>query len=167
MFIEAGLSSNMAGYILGCFTFFFTLSSAFFGTFSKSRDRRVWLIGSSQIVLVGLILMYFFPNGMPFLFIAIVAVGLGGAFTLAMTLPLDNTLEAGETNAWTAFVLTVGYLIAAVGPLLLGVIRDMTGSFQMPVLVLMGVTMGMILLGGTLKPKKLRFSDLYNRPQNQ
>lgn len=163
MFIENGLPGNIAGSILGFFTLIFTLSSFTIGGFSKSRDRRTLLIGSSQVTLVGFILMYFFTGAVAIVFVGIVAAGLGAAFTLAMTLPLDNTLDPDETNSWTAFVMTIGYLIAAAGPLLLGLIRDMTGDFKIPVLTLMGVSMGMILIGNSLKPRKLRFSDLYKR----
>jgi len=159
MFIEYGLPVGAAGFILGCFTFFFTLSSLFFGTVSKSVDRRIWLIVSSQIALVGLVLMYIFPGALPFVFIAVVAVGLGGSFTLSMTLPLDNTNNPQETNAWTAFVLTVGYLIAAVGPLLLGAIRDLTGDFQASLLTLIGFAAIMTLIGGSLKPRKRKLQE--------
>ncbi len=56
------------------------------------------------------------PASMPFAAIACCAFGLGGAFTLGMTLPLDNTDSVHEANVWNAFVLTVAYLIAAAGP---------------------------------------------------
>ncbi len=35
-------------------------------------------------------------------------LGLGGGFSLGITLPLDNTDSVESANTWTAFVLTVG-----------------------------------------------------------
>jgi hypothetical protein len=57
------------------------------------------------------------PTLDPFVFVPLCAFGLGGGFTLGMTLPLDNTHNVEEANVWNAFVPTVGYLIAAAGPL--------------------------------------------------
>jgi CP family cyanate transporter-like MFS transporter len=45
-----------------------------------------------------------------------------------MTLPLDNTSTPEEANAWNAFVLMVGYVVAAFGPLTAGVLRDLSGN---------------------------------------
>jgi len=152
LFIDHGLSTSMAGYVLGCFTFFFMLSSPVFGTLSKSLDRRSWLFASAVITLSGLLTIALLPGFLPFVIIAVMAVGLGGAFTLGMTLSLDNTRHPEETNAWTAFILTIGYLVAAVGPILLGRLRDVTGTFLVPMLTLSGVAIVMLVLALTLKP---------------
>ncbi|WP_218859051.1 CynX/NimT family MFS transporter [Mucilaginibacter sp. E4BP6] len=152
LFIEHGLSTSNAGYILGCFTFFFMLSSPVFGSLSKSLDRRLWLVTGCLISLSGLLLIAFCPGFSPFIIIGILAIGLGGTFTLAMTLPLDNTNTHHETNAWTAFILTIGYVIAAIGPIALGALRDYTGNFTSPMLALAGVSIIMLIISFTLKP---------------
>jgi MFS transporter, CP family, cyanate transporter len=82
-----------------------------------------------------------------------VAVGLGGGFTLGMTLPLDNTHSADEANSWNAFVLLVGYLIAAGGPLTVGWLRDLTGGFHLPVVGLIAVSITMVICAAFLKPR--------------
>ncbi len=41
-----------------------------------------------------------------------IGFGLGGAFTIGMTLPLDYARTLGESDSLTAFTLCVGYLIA-------------------------------------------------------
>jgi CP family cyanate transporter-like MFS transporter len=71
-----------------------------------------------------------------------------------MTLPLDNTRTAGEANAWNAFVLMVGYVIAAAGPFMVGRLRDMTGSFTLPYQALAGVAAAMLLLTPFLRSRK-------------
>jgi len=40
--------------------------------------------------------------------VALTAFGLGGGFTLGMTLPLDNVHAPNEVESWNAFVMTVG-----------------------------------------------------------
>jgi CP family cyanate transporter-like MFS transporter len=46
-----------------------------------------------------------------------------------MTLPVDIGRAPAEVGAVAGLMLGVGYTISAVGPLLLGAVRDATGSF--------------------------------------
>ena len=69
-----------------------------------------------------------------------------------MTLPLDNTRSVGEANAWNAFVLMVGYVIAAIGPLAVGGVRDLTGSFSLAFWGLVGVATLMLAVTPLLRP---------------
>ena len=89
---------------------------------------------------------------MPYVWIAISAFGLGGGFTLGMTLPLDSAQSADEANMWNAFVMTVGYLFAAAGPFLVGLLRDVTGAFSVPVWFLFIIALGMLVLTLFLAP---------------
>lgn len=94
------------------------------------------------------------PLPIPHIWIAIAAFGVGGGFTLAMTLPLDNAHSADEANTWNAFMMTVGYLLAAAGPWLVGLLRDVTGTFQAPTWLLFTVALGMFVLTPFLAPRK-------------
>jgi MFS transporter, CP family, cyanate transporter len=156
VFLEHGLSSSMAGVLLGCFTAAFMLASPVFGACSKSLDRRKWLVASAAMTLLGLVMMTVVPLWAPIPVMAFTAFGLGGAFTLGMTLPLDNTANASETNAWTAFVLTIGYLIAATGPLSFGYLRDVTGSYDSSLYLLMAMAGLMMVIACWLKPASIR-----------
>ena len=71
-----------------------------------------------------------------------------------MTLPLDSARSADEANTWNAFVMTIGYLIAAAGPFLVGALRDVTGGFSVPVWLLFIVALGMLVLTPYLAPRK-------------
>lgn len=93
-----------------------------------------------------------------FLFIPVIACGVGGSFTLGMILPLDNATTAGEANAWTAFVMGIGYFAGALGPLGLGILRDMTGGFDVPLWVLAAVALLMFALTPFLHPNRDRYA---------
>lgn len=92
------------------------------------------------------------PNLAPFLWISVSAFGLGGGFTLGMTLPLDNTHGVEEANVWNAFVMTIGYLFAAGGPLMVGAVRDLTGGFQLSVWLLAAISVATLAVTPLLKP---------------
>jgi MFS transporter, CP family, cyanate transporter len=152
MYREAGLSPTLAGLALATFTAVFMCANPIFGWLSKSRDRRGWLALCAALSVAGLASIAIAPATLPFVAIGCCAFGLGGAFTLGMTLPLDNTETVHEANVWNAFVLTVAYLIAAGGPLLVGYLRDLNGGFQASFLLLAVVGVLMLLVTPFLHP---------------
>ncbi|MCB5191712.1 MFS transporter [Methylobacillus arboreus] len=155
MYIEYGLDTSTAGFILATFTTVFMIANPILGAISKSIDRRGLLAACAALAVVGLVLIAMAPTWSPFVSIAICAFGLGGAFTLGMTLPLDNTHSVDEANAWNAFVLTVGYLIAAAGPLSVGFLRDFMHDFHLASWLLVLVAVAMLLVTPLLKPHHL------------
>jgi len=152
MFVEYGRSATTAGLILASFTLAFMISNPLFGVLSRNEDRRVALAVSSGIALLGTLTLAIAPNAMPFVAVPLIAFGTGGAFTLAMTLPLDNTANAEEANAWNAFVLLFSYGVAAAGPLLMGYLRDITGGFHTSLWLMVGVSVVMLSSTPFLKP---------------
>jgi len=154
MYREQGLSAASAGLVLATYTVAFTVAIPVFGLLSRAHDRRGWLAVCAALSGAGTLGIALAPLLMPHVWIAIAAFGLGGGFTLGMTLPLDNAHSADEANTWNAFVMTVGYLLAAAGPLLVGSLRDVTGAFQAPVWLLFVVALGMLVLTPFLAPKQ-------------
>ncbi|RON57817.1 MFS transporter [Pseudomonas frederiksbergensis] len=146
-------SAIAPSYLLSAFTLIFTVAN--FGTGAiagKSTDRRLLIAVSSSLTVLGLAGLAFISTIPSIVFIASTAVGLGAAFTLGMTLPLDQTHSAQQANAWTVFTLFIGYLIAAVGPFGFGALRDLSGGFAMPYLLLTAVAVLMLVLTPLLKP---------------
>ena len=75
-------------------------------------------------------------------------------FTLALTLPVEFGADPDEVGRLTAMAMTVGYLLASIGPVAVGGLRDVTGGFQVPVAVLAALV---LLL--TLPALQLRSMD--------
>lgn len=157
LYREHGISASNAGLILASFTGTFFISNLVAGVLSRKDDRSRLLAGYALIVLAGLVGLAAAPMAMPSLIVPTIAIGLGGCFTLGMTLPLDNTRDADEANVWGAFMTLVAYLIAATGPLLVGALRDATGDFASSLWLLSGVALAMLAITPFLKP--LRVSE--------
>jgi MFS transporter, CP family, cyanate transporter len=89
---------------------------------------------------------------------AIVALGfgIGVFFPITLTLPVEVAGSPAEASALAALTLLVGYTFAAVGPVVLGAVRDATGSFVVAGWLLVGVAV--VMLGSTslLSPARLR-----------
>ncbi|RBQ07978.1 CynX/NimT family MFS transporter [Pedobacter miscanthi] len=151
---ERGISAESAGWLLGCFTLCFMLASPIIGLVSRGADRRKWLVGSALLAACGLLGIGHLWIDAALLWISLTAIGLGAAFTLGMTLPLDFTVTPAQTNSWAAFVMAVGYLVASIGPFLLGSLRDATGNFTLPIDVLIGAALVMAIAGFFLVPSQ-------------
>ena len=58
-----------------------------------------------------------------------------------------NFLRGAAVAGLTAMALSVGYLIAAAGPFLLGAAHDLTGGWTMPLVLLLAITAAELPLG--------------------
>ncbi|MFM0501458.1 MFS transporter [Paraburkholderia caffeinilytica] len=150
---EMQIDALSPGLVLGLFTCVFALSSLGMGMKAgRSSDRRGWLGLASAITAAGIGGLAFAPTAYPVSCIVLIAIGQGMCFTLAMTLPLDNTHTPAETNAWSVFMLFIGYLVAALGPLSFGFLRDRTAGYSASYLMLFVVAVGITLMVPLLRP---------------
>ncbi|PXW95440.1 CP family cyanate transporter-like MFS transporter [Sphaerotilus hippei] len=124
-----GASAAQAGWMLAGFTTVFMLANPMPALWRTGPDRRWQIAGFAGAFLLGIGWLIAAPHAQGWLPIALLALGIGGSFSLGMTLPLDNAADADHANSWTSFVLAVGYGLGALGPLTLGLVSDRTHSF--------------------------------------
>jgi MFS transporter, CP family, cyanate transporter len=119
-------------------------------------DRRPLLAGSVVSVAVGLLGMLLAPEASPWAWVTLLGLGLGSGFALGLVLFADYALTPAASARLSAMAFLVSYTIAAAGPVLVGALRDATGSFQLPfslLLVLLVPQAGAALL---LHPRRAR-----------
>ncbi len=80
-------------------------------------------------------------------------LGVGGMFPLALTLPLDYSANADEAGRLTAMAFFVGYVVAAVGPVAVGALRDATGGYAVPFVGLAALSVGMLFASFRFRPR--------------
>ena len=86
------------------------------------------------------------PRAGAFVWVVLVGVG-SGAFPLALTLIGLRSRTPGTTSALSAFAQSIGYLLAAGGPLLVGVLHGADGSWTGPFALLFGALAVMAVSG--------------------
>jgi len=107
------------------------------------KCRRL-LISCSVSELIGISMLLL---GWPMLPVVILlGIGAGGLFSLALMLPIVETATAEEAGAWSAMSQGGGYIVGAMGPLLVGYIYDWTGSFTLALLVILIMIILMIVV---------------------
>ncbi len=149
---ELGSPVSRAGLLLALFMAAIMGVNPLLGLVSRTSDRRGWLVACDVLALAGVLAMTLLPKAFPFVPVVLCGAGLGGGFTLGMTLPLDNARSPEEADAWNALVLLVGYVVAAAGPIVVGTLRDVSGDCHAAMGMLTAVVGGMLFLAPFLKP---------------
>lgn len=86
----------------------------------------------------------------------LLGLGIGAYFPLALTLPVDVAADAADAASISAFMLLVGYALAAMSPVVLGLVRDAAGNFESVTWILVAISAAMVPLALSLNPARLR-----------
>jgi len=113
----------------------------------RARDQRLIAAISCLVIMIGLAGSAFGPNSTAVVFVCLLGLGQGGAFSLAVFLFAARAADAPTAAALSGFAQGIGYLIAVTGPLLFGLLESATGGWAVPVWVLMGVAVGQLISG--------------------
>jgi CP family cyanate transporter-like MFS transporter len=93
-----------------------------------------------------------------------VLAGIGsGMFPLALTLIGLRARTSATTGVLSAFVQSIGYIVAGTGPLLFGVLHDAAGGWGLP-LGLLFAALGVALVSGWLATGPNYVDDEVGRP---
>ncbi|BCJ33322.1 MFS transporter [Actinocatenispora thailandica] len=137
IFAAAGYSSSTAGLLVSLVVAVGMPIAFFLPTLAgRTRDQRPYvllLIGCYVVGYLGLLLA---PHAGALAWALLIGVG-GGAFPLALLMVGLRARTPAGTAGLSGFVQSVGYLIAAVGPLLVGVLHDATHGWLVPILFLL------------------------------
>jgi CP family cyanate transporter-like MFS transporter len=125
-FRHEGLDATGAGLRVALYAALSIPVSMVIPTLAVTRLRPLILVLTTSGALAYLGLMTA-PVGGSWLWMCLAGIG-AGMFPLSLTMLGLRSREPGTTAVLSAFVQTWGYLIAGVGPLLVGLLLDLTGS---------------------------------------
>ncbi|MGI6853822.1 cyanate transporter [Mesorhizobium sp. 1B3] len=95
----------------------------------KGGDRRPWLWLTLAMQAAGFAGLALWPGVSPMAWAVLVGAGLGGCFALSMVVALDHSADPGQAGALSALMQGGGFLIAAIPPWIVAVLRDLTGGY--------------------------------------
>jgi CP family cyanate transporter-like MFS transporter len=153
---EHGWSAGTAGALVAVFGFS-TLVGGLLVPWLADRggSRRQWLLGMGALAIVATFGLAALPDAGA-LWTAMVGVAIGATFPLCLAMCLDVAHEPAEAGAAAALVLLGGYVIAALAPFGLGVVRDLTGSFSASMWALFAAALLLLLSSIPLTATRLR-----------
>lgn len=122
------------------------------GLVANFGKRRFFLIACSLFELAGVIMLLLHWPMLPA--VICLGIGAGGLFPLALMLPIVETDTSEEAGSWSAMSQCGGYIIGAMGPLLVGTIYDQAGSFQAALLSMLVIVVVMIVVQSFMTDRK-------------
>ncbi len=123
----------------------------------RLRDQRPLVVAAVLLWFAGLGALLVAPVALAPL--AAVAVGMaqGAGFSLAMTLVVLRAPDGAHATALSGMVQGVGYLLSASGPVLFGILHDLSGGWTAPLVAMLVYAVGMLACGlGAGGPRRLR-----------
>ncbi len=130
-YVEKGWSEQSAGLLLGFLTAMEVLSGLVTPAIAnRSRDKRLVLVVLLALIMAGFCGLILSPRHLSLLWPCLLGLGIGGLFPMSLIVSLDHLDNPQRAGTLTAFVQGVGYLIAGLSPLIAGMIRDRSGSFE-------------------------------------
>lgn len=154
---DSGVEPAHAGLLLAVLPLIGIPLSLVFPTLAvRLPDQRplVWACGVAFVAgYVGLLVA---PRAGALAWVVLLGIG-GGAFPLTLTMIGLRSRTHETTAPLSGFTQSVGYLVAAVGPLALGALFDVTGGWTVPIGLLLVLVLPMVAVG--LQAARSRYVD--------
>ncbi|HEY0806505.1 MAG TPA: MFS transporter [Pseudonocardiaceae bacterium] len=103
---------------------------------ARQRSQSAWLVGLSLLGGAGVTGLLLAPGAAPWLWSVCIGVGMG-VFTIAVTLIPLRTKTSEDTRALSTMTQGTGYLLAAAGPLVFGLLHGATGGWTASLLLML------------------------------
>jgi CP family cyanate transporter-like MFS transporter len=148
VFRDRGLTAVHAGALLAVMNLGNAVTALLVPVLAhKFADQRLLAVGSTLITGVGLVGAALGPLAAAGPFIFALGLGQGASLGLGIFYTLARAPDPATAASLSAFAQSIGYLVAAAGPLLLGFLHTATGGWTIPVWVLVGVVALQLVTG--------------------
>lgn len=145
-----GISSSQSGWFLSILIIA-SLPFAFIVPVIAGRmpNQRLLVIITTILLLIGTLGLLYSSIHLFSLWVIILGIGVGFAFGLSMMFFGLRTQSAHQAAELSGMAQSIGYLLAAIGPALIGYLHDATHGWSVPLLMLVGASalLGMVGLG--------------------
>ena len=135
--LDSGLDAHQAGAA----TALINLISIPFNLFipmlaTRMHSQRLLVLGTFASSFIGVAGLWWHPPA-ALLWASFIGVGCGCALSLALSFFVLRAANAIQATALSAMAQSIGYLLAALGPFSLGLMRDVSGEWQWALLCIL------------------------------
>lgn len=160
IFRDAGLPGGSAALLVGCVALFGIPGGLLMPQVAARSSRvSVWTTVLALAMLAGWTGLLLAPASATVLWALLLGLG-QFTFPLALSLIVVRSGTPETTARLSGFAQPVGYLFAAAGPLLVGVLREVTGGWTAPLILLMTSAVLLLLCGLALGSSRTVDDDL-------
>jgi MFS transporter, CP family, cyanate transporter len=148
MFRDHGVSAAHAGDLLALMNLGNAVTALLIPVLAhRAADQRRLVAMAMLATAAGLAGAVFGPVGAAVPFILVLGLGQGATLGLGIFYTMARAPDPATAASLSAFAQGIGYLIASTGPLVIGFLHDVTGSWTVPGLVLLAVCFATVILG--------------------
>jgi MFS transporter, CP family, cyanate transporter len=134
-----GVPATTAGIHLSVFLLISVFASlAAGGILHRGSDQRLVSFASGAVMVVTFLGLALAPD-LILLWVLLGAIGCGSLIVIALSLFSLRTVNYPQAASLSGMAQSVGYGLAAVGPVMFGGLRDLSGGWTVPLLVTAGV----------------------------
>jgi CP family cyanate transporter-like MFS transporter len=139
VFIDNGVPKVQAGILVGLTALIGVPIALVVSPMAARRgSQSAWIVGLGLFGVVGILGVMLAPAAQPVLWSVLIGIG-QSVFALALAVIALRARTADETAQLSGMAQGLGYLIAGAGPLLFGVLHDVTGGWTVPWVLFLAV----------------------------
>lgn len=148
MFRDRGASAAYAGTLLALMNLGNAITALAVPVLAhRLRDQRLLAAAAMVATGAGLAGAGYGSYGLAPEFMVLLGLGQGGTLGLGIYYTMARAPDPGTAASLSAFAQGLGYLIASLGPLLIGFLHTATGGWSVPVAVLLVVALLQLITG--------------------
>jgi MFS transporter, CP family, cyanate transporter len=115
----------------------------------RMRAQYALVVPTVLALAAGLAGAVYAPLGSAVIWVLILGAGQNAALSLAIFFTMARAPHPAAAASLSSLAQSGGYLLASAGPLAVGLVHSATGSWNVPLMVLFGLT-GVLLVAGLL-----------------
>jgi CP family cyanate transporter-like MFS transporter len=145
--MAAGISRGTAGVMMAlCSVLGVPISLIIVPIAARARSQSMWTAGICAVGVIGVVGILVAPGAAPWLWVLCIGIGMG-VFALGVALISLRSSSAADTRALSTMTQSVGYLIAALGPLGFGLLHSITGGWTVSLFALLAILVAEVVIG--------------------
>ncbi|WP_206786698.1 MFS transporter [Amycolatopsis sp. MtRt-6] len=145
--MDAGVPRDDAGLLFGLVSLIAVpISLVVAPMAARRRGQSPWIVGLGVFGVAGTIGLMLAPSWSPLLWSILVGLGMS-TFSLALTVIALRARTGADTARLSGMAQGFGYLFAALGPFLFGLLHDLAGGWTVPLAMLLGLLVVQLTFG--------------------
>lgn len=155
---DSGISKGAAGAYLSVFTLLgIPICLLVPLLVQRLPDQRPLVAAAVALLVAGIVGLIVSPAGAPIVWTLLLGIAQSANLVLAFLFFALRTRDEPEAAALSSMAQSVGYMLAAVSPPLLGALHAATGGWTLPLLVLLVLLLPVLLAGlGAGRDRRVR-----------
>ena len=145
---EDGMSATRAGWMLGVSQAVAIVTIFFAPVIASRRPSQQGVVAVAvSLSCAGTLGLLVAGSTASVLWVVLLGLGQGACFSLALTFFALRAPDSQHAATLSGMAQTFGYLLAAAGPFLFGVLRDATNAWTVPLALLLAITVCLLIAG--------------------